>query len=64
MRPKVEETRQIAVRLDKNDEALLNAAAEHLRLSVSDTLRRALRELAESIGVDTPKRPKKEKRLL
>ena len=64
MRPKVDETRQIAVRLDKDDEALLNSVAEHERLSMADTLRRAIREFAKSVGVGAPKRPKREKRLL
>lgn len=59
MRPKVEETRQIAVRLDKNDEALLNAIAEHERLSVADSMRQAIRHFAKSIGVEVPPKPKR-----
>lgn len=41
----------IAIRLDAEDRALLDACAEQEKLTKSDILRRALRAYARSIGV-------------
>ena len=40
-----------AVRLDDEDAALLAAAATYEKLSLSDTMRRAIRHYAKALGV-------------
>ncbi len=64
MRPTKDETTQFNLRLDPADKALVEAAAAQERISISEVLRRGLRMFAQSVGVETPKRLKKEKRLL
>jgi uncharacterized protein (DUF1778 family) len=54
MRPTVDKTTQINVRLDEQDKALIEAVAAHERTSISEILRRAVRLFAKSIGVEQP----------
>jgi hypothetical protein len=48
-----------ALRLDPDDEAILEALCKYERLTQSDIIRRAIRHYAHELGVvDTPKVPK------
>lgn len=57
--------RLINLRMDDEDQALLEACATKEKLSKSDVLRRALRAYAEHLGVTgerAPRKPKASKR--
>lgn len=44
---------QVAVRFDDEDRAILEAVAKHERLTNSDIIRRAVRQYAKALGVET-----------
>ncbi len=47
------------VRMDAEDRALLEATAAHEKLTMSDIIRRAVREYAARLGVKVPKGKKR-----
>jgi hypothetical protein len=52
-----------AIRFDSEDEQILKACCDHEKLSLSDTVRRAVRAYAKQLGIETPspksQRPRK-----
>jgi hypothetical protein len=54
--------RLIALRLDDEDMALLDACCAKEKLTKSDILRRGLRAYAASLGVEPERQPRRRKR--
>lgn len=58
----VERTPPVIVRMDDEDRALLEATAAHEKLTMSDIIRRAVREYAKRVGVEQPKPKRRTKK--